>query len=204
MQASTKQGTGKRKAKAAPRGDARTVEMRSVAKLLRMRELRVLRDDERSPAPPPGRRLEHTSLRHTQERGVPMRVRAGVTTAVCASVHGYSIQMACSHAASSQLQLGSACQHRSTALGRSSSHISQPQARGSRGANAVGHRSPAHLRGHIRALEPGRDVLHRRDGGKERINSLETRRMSWRTLSSKKSRIVLGQRAQAHLSFTDD
>ena len=77
--------------------------------------------------------------------------------------------------------------------------ISQPQARRSRGARVAGYRSPAHLRAHIRALEPGRDVLHRRDDGDEEINSLETRGAERRARSAEKSRIVLDQRASSSL-----
>ena len=41
MRASRRQGTGERAWKGAPRGDARTIEMRSVPELIRMRRLSI-------------------------------------------------------------------------------------------------------------------------------------------------------------------
>ena len=54
MRASKRLGTGERASKRAPRGDARTVEMRSVPELTKMRRLSARAAARTSRAPPPG------------------------------------------------------------------------------------------------------------------------------------------------------
>ena len=54
MRASRRQGTGERASKGAPRGDARTVEMRIVPELISMQRLSARAAARTSRAPPPG------------------------------------------------------------------------------------------------------------------------------------------------------